>query len=873
MRGLSVGGFAIGIVVGNVPNAVIAGNFVGLGPDGTTRAANANGIVPFIGATGLRVGTDGNGVADAAERNVLSGNDSNGISINATSNLVFAGNYVGLNAAGTAAVANGIGISVFGGTGLRVGTNGDGVADAAERNVVSGNSTGISVSNGATGAVIAGNTIGLDATGTAAVGNGAGIFTNSVTGLRIGTNGDSVNDAAEANRVRGNTGQGVILLGRSDQASVLGNEITANGPPTGGFGLGIDLASGGASGVTLNDAGDSDTGPNGLQNFPVIVSARTAEVAFTLNSIANTTYRIEAFASAAADPTGYGEGERFLGFTNVTTDASGNASGTFTPTGLADGEFVALTATPVTVNAQGAVTGFPAGTGTSEFSLAVRATAAVQQASSIYNPSSAQGDGAGYRLLGAPVAGYRINELAALNLVQGVPAGATTPAQYPLAGYNVLPTYLGGGSTFDNFPRPSGTDMVLEPGRGFYWHLYDRDIAATSGFGGGTSASRELTGFAFSATGTSPTADVSVAFADNAGAGQDNFQMLANPFARPLAVAGITATGGVLQGGIVQAYDLTPTGPTFVTLGLAGDAVPDVLAVWQGAFGELVPAAAGNPVTVTYAFAQTQPGTTPPFYGKDADTAMAEAAPPAVFLALTGTLASGAPVADRAAVVRFMGAAEAGWDALDASKLTPLASDYALLAPAITRDGAPYRLAVDSRPLAAAAVPLSFATTGAGAFALSWTLAGRDSTSALPQGWTATLTDTATGETVNLATATRYAFTADAAESWSDRFMLAVAPREATAGDETGAGSLALYVSPNPVSTRGTVRVSLPEAGSVRVVLYDVLGRQVAVLSDGERPAGTHDVALDASRLAPGVYVVRLTTGESTVVRRVTVAR
>ena len=82
-----------------------------------------------------------------------------------------------------------------------------------------------------------------------------------------------------------------------------------------------------------------------------------------------------------------------------------------------------------------------------------------------------------------------------------------------------------------------------------------------------------------------------------------------------------------------------------------------------------------------------------------------------------------------------------------------------------------------------------------------------------------------------------------------------------------------LGVSPNPVSSGGVVRVSLPEAGTVRVVVYDVLGREVAVLADGEQAAGEHAVALGAERLAPGVYVVRVTAGEATVVRRVTVAR
>ena len=84
---------------------------------------------------------------------------------------------------------------------------------------------------------------------------------------------------------------------------------------------------------------------------------------------------------------------------------------------------------------------------------------------------------------------------------------------------------------------------------------------------------------------------------------------------------------------------------------------------------------------------------------------------------------------------------------------------------------------------------------------------------------------------------------------------------------------LALGVSPNPVAAGGEVRVSVPEAGRVRVSVVAVLGREVSVLTDGERAAGEHAVALDAGRLAPGVYVVRVTVGRETAVRRVTVAR
>lgn len=80
---------------------------------------------------------------------------------------------------------------------------------------------------------------------------------------------------------------------------------------------------------------------------------------------------------------------------------------------------------------------------------------------------------------------------------------------------------------------------------------------------------------------------------------------------------------------------------------------------------------------------------------------------------------------------------------------------------------------------------------------------------------------------------------------------------------------------PNPA--RGaSVRVpfSLAEASAVRVVVYDVLGREVAVLAEGPMEAGRYEVAWpEASRLSPGTYVVRLKAGPSSSTQRITLVR
>jgi hypothetical protein len=83
----------------------------------------------------------------------------------------------------------------------------------------------------------------------------------------------------------------------------------------------------------------------------------------------------------------------------------------------------------------------------------------------------------------------------------------------------------------------------------------------------------------------------------------------------------------------------------------------------------------------------------------------------------------------------------------------------------------------------------------------------------------------------------------------------------------------ALSVYPNPSAGRSTVALALTEAADVRVAVYDVLGRQVAVVHEGPLAVGAHRFTLDAGALPAGVYVVRSTGGEFAATQRMTVLR
>jgi hypothetical protein len=66
---------------------------------------------------------------------------------------------------------------------------------------------------------------------------------------------------------------------------------------------------------------------------------------------------------------------------------------------------------------------------------------------------------------------------------------------------------------------------------------------------------------------------------------------------------------------------------------------------------------------------------------------------------------------------------------------------------------------------------------------------------------------------------------------------------------------------PNPFRRTARIAYALPTRAPVRLAVFDLAGREVARLVDGERPAGRHQARLDASALANGVYFCRLQAG------------
>ena len=292
------------------------GNYVGTDVTGALPVPNLDAGI-LVNAAGNTVGGAAAGAGNLVSGNGTATNYAIGIWVLSAGSNTVEGNRVGTNPSGTAAVPNT-------GDAVRIDSannNTIGGTAAGAGNLLSGNgafgmfASGVALFGTSNGNLVYGNKIGTDITGTAALGNNDdGVFING-TGTSNQIGGVL---AGQANTVAFNAFNGVgIAAGTSD--AIRGNQIFSNGS------LGIDLL---RNGVTANDAGDGDTGPNNLQNFPVITAASVGSttVGGTLNSTASIPFTLDFYANTTCDASGNGEGRRYLGSGITTTNASGNAT-------------------------------------------------------------------------------------------------------------------------------------------------------------------------------------------------------------------------------------------------------------------------------------------------------------------------------------------------------------------------------------------------------------------------------------------------------------------------------------------------------------------------------------------------------------------
>ncbi|MCH8569568.1 MAG: T9SS type A sorting domain-containing protein [Balneolales bacterium] len=143
----------------------------------------------------------------------------------------------------------------------------------------------------------------------------------------------------------------------------------------------------------------------------------------------------------------------------------------------------------------------------------------------------------------------------------------------------------------------------------------------------------------------------------------------------------------------------------------------------------------------------------------------------------------------------------------------------------------------------------------------------------LPSGWEANIIDQFTGQKHPVELTTELTFDASQT-SVSDplmRFTLELIPPGATStgeGTEIPAMVDLQQNYPNPFNPATLIRYALPESAQVRLEVYNIAGQRVATLVNAHQTAGWHDTRFDGSALSSGVYLYRLTAGNTTITRK-----
>jgi len=310
----------------------VEGNLIGTNADDTGALENLVGVTIGLGATDNTIG----GTA-AGDANVISGNAEEGVVIAGagTNGNVVEGNDIGTDLTGTMAIPNGFsGVAIDNGASK----NTIGGTSQASANIISANKEdGIHIKDATTlDNAIQGNLIGTEEDGVTPLPNSYGVF------ISAGANNNVIGGLNGGNTIADNTHAGVAITGTGSVGNTISqNSIFGNGT------IGIDLGNTGMR--STNTSGGPHTGPNQLQNYPVLtgitVSGSSDVLHGTLNSTPLSAFTIEIFSS----PSG-GQGETYLGSVPVKTDKFGNASFMFAFAPSAGDSYLTATATDANGN-------------------------------------------------------------------------------------------------------------------------------------------------------------------------------------------------------------------------------------------------------------------------------------------------------------------------------------------------------------------------------------------------------------------------------------------------------------------------------------------------------------------------------------------
>lgn len=444
----------------------------------------------------------------------------------------------------------------------------------------------------------------------------------------------------------------------------------------------------------------------------------------------------------------------------------------------------------------------------------------------------------GYRLMSAP-ASTTFGTLLAPVWTQGIPNSDS-----PSNGTANVWTWNNASTTDDNsnWTAISDMDNSMASGAGFlYYHFNDDNY---DGVANASTTSLSVT----AAENSAPTVTVN--------GNTDMYTLVGNPFATAISWNDLGKTNLYASAHVHHPI----SGWQEVTSG------SPLIAPFQAVF---VRTAAGSPELTIGTGAKESGGT---FVGKINQEKIVS------FEAKSGQLS------DLNRII-FNDDATIGHDRFDTERLSPLNQQY-LMMPMIGENSRTYSTVSFPELSEVTEIPVAIEFTNVADVVLSI----QDFNP--PAGYTVELLDNLTGSRINVSSDFEYTFShAQAAKLKSSdeivadfgvftsqsepRFKLIITPPTTTSvvpNDSPSAISLSQNY-PNPFNPSTSVQFALPEAGFVSLAVYDVTGRLIASIANGEFGVGEHTVSFDASALSSGVYVYRLNAGGQTLTRKMTLMK
>ena len=457
---------------------------------------------------------------------------------------------------------------------------------------------------------------------------------------------------------------------------------------------------------------------------------------------------------------------------------------------------------------------------------------------------------AGYRMLSAPVTGFTVSDISDDTAIQGVPGGDNT---------GFTSNFYFFGST-GSWATPTDVNTSFGDGYGFIVKFFNNALNGSS----------ELP-ITLDVSGSEPSSDVVVSLNKTINVSNEEstvyYTLVGNPFASNLDLSTLSVNNSGTLSQNVAVWDNANSQYDIVSTST------NILSPWQGFWAFVLQADDATELTIPVS-GKTSSDTTATYFRKQA------ASPIEGIFTLSHNEKTSNPFK-----VLLHENAKIGFDVYDFSSITPLSEAYAVIGGRQLSNSS--LKAIESLPMDLnEVVELAIEPQivgNSGEFTINW-----KQFSQFPEAFTIELHDSQTGETYDLRNDGMVTFTLESASQkaksksddlvlsgGSDRFKVVITP--ITTSVESGNAiptSVELSQNfPNPFNPSTTIQYAVPAQSNVRLAVYDMLGREVAVLVNGTKAAGNYEFTFDASALSSGMYIYRLEAAGTVMTRKMTLIK